>query len=64
MASVYYAALLNDYKITYQKIAKASDRTEVIIRNRYRWLMKSLEFKDLNELKKIIDEYQSPILTI
>ena len=63
-AAVYYAALLNDYRITYQKIAKASDRTEVTVRNRHRWLMKTLGFKDLNGLKRLIDEYQTPILTI
>ena len=63
-AAVYYAALLNGYKITQRDIANAAEITEVTVRNRCKYLMEDLGFKELSELREMLEEEEGEIVTI
>lgn len=55
-AAVYYAALLNGYRITQRDIANAAEITEVTVRNRCKFLAEDLGFKNLEELRKLLEK--------
>jgi transcription initiation factor TFIIB len=63
-AAVYYAALLNGYKITQRDIANAAEITEVTVRNRCKYLMEDLGFKSISDLRKMLEEEGADIITV
>ena len=56
--SVYYAALLNGYEIKYRELAKVSGVSEITVRNISKYFMKSLGFKELDELRIMLRRLQ------
>lgn len=51
-AIVYYTALLHGYKVTQRDIAKASNLTEISVRNRCKYIEDKLGFKTVEELRR------------
>lgn len=63
-ATVYYAALLEEYKISQRDLSVAAEATEVTVRNGCRYLMDALGFKSLTELRKMLKEEYGETITI